>query len=358
MKSSELSAQSSPPIGSRYTTATWVLRLLTEYSEELGLPAEDLLRRVGNEPGLLDDHDGRLPCDDFVRACAYVVSQFAIPHLGLRLGERMRPRYLGAYGFAVLSCSNMRELFVQLARYTALASNVGHIWVEENETAFIRYWRSFMDQGEPTPNLLDEMAMASWITTARQTTGNPAMSPRWVAFRHSAPADLAPYQNLFRCEIRFDADEVALCFDREFLDVKLPQGDARVHALMTALCDRLLTQIGDPSEPKWLTDCRRVIINAFRNGEPDVGYVAKILGLPPSVLRQKLKQHALYFRTFVDELRHDLALTYLADHTLALLDIAYLLGFSEQSAFQRAFKRWTGKTPGEYRKQSLGNADS
>ena len=95
---------------------------------------------------------------------------------------------------------------------------------------------------------------------------------------------------------------------------------------------------------------RSAVLESFKLGMPELVHVASAANMSEEELKKQLAKRGLSFRSFVDDLRHGLAMGYVRDPTLSLVDIAFLLGFSEQSAFQRAFKRWTGKPPGDYRK--------
>ena len=334
------------------------MRLLTDYAKEQGLNAVDILRACHIDCRILVDLDTRVPADNFLKLHELIADFVGAAHFGLELGARMRHRYLGTYGFTLLSCCTTRELLREFSRYSVLSNNRAVclfvcLSVKDRGEHCVMSWRSFLTPCTEGAIFLDELVLASW-TTMRQRFGcSNGAPPKWVSFRHAAPHDLGPYENLFRCEVRIDADEVALAFNSSDLDEQLPHGNPQVLAAMTSLCHRLLKRLGDPQDPAWLAECRRVVIDAFRNGDPDISNVSGVLGMSPGTLRQKFKQHGSSFRVFTDELRHDLALSYLDDSTLHLTDVTHQLGFSEQSAFQRAFKRWTGKTPGEYRRSAV-----
>ena len=178
----------------------------------------------------------------------------------------------------------------------------------------------------------------------------------WVSFRHARPLDVRAYEDVFRCPLRFDAPETALGIDARYLDVRLPHANAQLRRIMDDLCAQLLKQLGDTVEPAWLAIARRTVLESFKDGVPEVNAVAKATGFTEAQLKGQLSQRGLSFRGFIDELRRSLALGYTRDPSLGLVDIAFLLGFSEQSAFQRAFKRWTGMTPGDYRRTSSPSA--
>lgn len=336
----------------RFSIAAPFLRILIDYCADRGLPAEMLFRACGFDPAALDDIEGRFPCDDFLQLCQYAAKRFDDPCLGLHLGQNMKAQNLGPYGFGLLSCSTVRETFTRVARFSTLMIDAGYNSFEQRGDVCVRYWRSHLPKDAPGSRLLDELLMAGFITMARriaEIAGYEEVNGLWVSFRQSPPRDLTPYQEIFRCPIYFGAEQDAIAFESAHLDRAMP-GDPQVRAAIDALCERLLKTLNDPGEPVWLADCRRAIVGAFENGEPDLAHVAAALKLSPQALRQRLARRDSSFRGEVEALRRELALDYLKDPSLSLVDVAILLGFSEQSAFQRAFKRWTGETPGDFRK--------
>ena len=144
----------------------------------------------------------------------------------------------------------------------------------------------------------------------------------------------------------FPAPETAIAFSVTGTDKPLPTSNPQLVAMMEDVCARLLEEPGDSLEPAWLSIARAAVLESFKLGMPELSRIAGAAGMTEDELRKQLNRRGLSFRSFVDNLRHGLAMGYVRDPTLTLVDIAFLLGFSEQSAFQRAFKRWTGKTTG------------
>lgn len=334
------------------SVASHFVRLLTDHAVAQGLPAADLLRATGLADFPLDDNERRLPFSDFRHLCDCASELLHDPDLGLHAGASVRPGHLGSHGYVLMSCSNGRELLERSLRYSSLVIDACRNEVEERDGLCIRYWRSNLPGGAPAGRIQDDMNMAVWISMARWVGARPDHRPSWVSFRHAEPADTSEYQRLFGCPLIFDAADTAVAFPASLLDQPLPQGNAAVRQMLDALCERLLAQLADQAEPSWLGACRRAISQALQQGVPEPVQVAASLDLSEAELRQRLASRGLSFRALVDDLRQQLGLGYIRDPGLSLVDIAYLLGFSEQSAFQRAFKRWTGRTPGEYRRES------
>lgn len=332
------------------TVAVHFLRLLTDFATRHGLSEESLLLQARIAPQALGNPNGRVPFANFSRLCEVAAEALDEPCMGLKLGQSIRPGHLGSYGYALMSCSSALELLQQSIRYSALANNGAHIAIEMRGSHYIRYWRSNLPGQASLGRLQDELNQALWVTLARWFMNRDDMPLAWVSFQHARPADVRAYEALFRCELRFGAKETGLCFSAAYIGLPTPHANPQLRDNMERICADLLRQLGTAQTPPWLAAVRRAVLDAFKLGSPEIGAIARAACLTESQLKAQLAQHGTSFRSVVDELRHALATGYMRDPRLELVDIAYLLGFSEQSAFQRAFKRWTGTTPGEYRR--------
>lgn len=330
------------------------IRVLVDYCKSNDISVPELLASCGQHEGLLEDPDGRIPFTVFLDLCRHLAKKQSNPAIGILIGQRMKPSFLGPYGIALISCSTVRETMVQAARYSILAVDLGSVELEEWEEEVVRHWHNPFSDSIPDGYIFDDVIMASWTMMMRQVLAMPDMVPRWVSFRHSRPVDLAPYEQLFGCPLRFDSDSCAIASDPSYLDLNLEQGHPEIKASMNALCEQLLKKLQSPTEPEWLGDARRHIVESFKSGSPELADIAVKLGTSSAALKARLARGSLTFRQLVEDVRYELALRYLQDPMLTLVDIAYLLGFSEQSAFQRAFKRSAGVTPGQHRKDLLG----
>lgn len=331
--------------------AAHLVRLVTDYAQQHGVDVAPLLAEVGWSSALLQDSDNRLRFSDFARLCEIIAQVLDDPLLGLHVGEQVKAGHLGSLGFVLISCASVGEALDRSRRYSGMVLNACSNELELQGDLCVRYWRSRLPNHEPLGRIQDELNMAAWVTLGRWMTGHSDFDATWVAFRHPPPPtqQLGEYARIFRCPIRFSAPETAIAIPAAVLDWRLPQGNPAVRRMLDALCERTLHQYADRNDPAWLGSVHKAIVQAFETGGPESGAVAAAAGLRNEELTALLARRGTSFRALVDTLRQQLALNYLADPSLGLADIAYLLGFSEQSAFQRAFKRWTGKAPGAYR---------
>lgn len=343
-------ASSTPSGSDHYSVAVYYLRLLTDYAQRNDLPLDGLLEYAGIDAAALAEPNDRVPFSAFSRLCDITAEALGDPCLGIKLGQSIRPGHLGSHGVALMSCSTGEELIRQSARYSVLTIDAGHNVIERHGDECIRYWRSSLPNGAPLGRLQDELHQVTWIALARWFANRDDVVPNWVSFKHARPRDTSGYEAFFRCPLHFDAKETAIGFDARYLDLPLPHADAKLRRVMDDLCAQLLKQLGDALEPSWLAIARKAVLESFRQGVPELQAIAQATGLSEAQFKEHLAARGLSFRSFIDDLRNALALGYTRDPSLGLADIAYLLGFSEQSAFQRAFKRWTGMTPGQYRR--------
>jgi AraC-like DNA-binding protein len=151
--------------------------------------------------------------------------------------------------------------------------------------------------------------------------------------------------------VRFDAPvSVAIELDAADLEHPVPQADRRLLPIVQRHLEERLASARDDEED-WLTSVRERIALEVCDGPPSIETVAARLALGVRTLQRRLGERGIVFKRMVDDVRRDLALRYLADGKSDLTEIAFLVGYSELSAFDRAFRRWTGSTPKQYQRQ-------
>ena len=179
--------------------------------------------------------------------------------------------------------------------------------------------------------------------------------PTEVRFQYPAPADTSEYQRIFRCPVLFDQADNALVFPKRLLATPLGQADAQLRQLLDAHADRLLGELRQGHSV--LDRARHELALQLPEQGADLELLAQTLQLSPRTLQRRLREAGLSFSQLLDETREQLVLHYLRDPALELAEIAFLVGFSEAGSLARAFRRWTGQSPGAYR-QNLADPAS
>ncbi len=324
------------------TASVAYLKALFDYSQGHDLPAERLLQ--GNTR-VLQDPDARLSEAE----CAALFDRAAIElqdeALGLHVGETIRPGHYGVLGYVAMNCDTLGEALLRLNRYQALVLDIGPMQIEAQAGEVRLSWNP--DSERPFRQLA-EFNLAGLITFARWISGRQD-APRRIEFNYPAPIDLGEHRRIFACELAFDQPRYAVTFPEGWLRQPLIQPDASMRELMLRLADRQMLSLARGTDA--LAKARTLIARRLSDGELTLEQVASGLEMSARTLQRKLKEAGLSYTQLVDSVRKGLAEQYLADTSLDLNDLAFLLGFSEQSAFQRAFKRWMGESPGAWRRR-------
>jgi AraC-like DNA-binding protein len=194
-----------------------------------------------------------------------------------------------------------------------------------------------------------EYGLTVGVATIRLMAGSD-WRPLEVHFEHEPPARTHEHTRVFGAPVLFRCEGNALVMEGEFCDRHVPASDRRLYPILEQYLERQFET--SPADDRFAATIRSAIENAMRDGEPRVGRVASAVGVSVRTLERRLAESGLHYKTLVDDIRRRLALRYLRDHTQTLSEVAYLLGYSELSAFTRAFKRWTGVTPSAHRRAS------
>jgi AraC-like DNA-binding protein len=316
---------------------------LAQFMAAQGLPAERLLGEVGIDPAALRDPDGRLPVDQYASLMAAAVAASGDPAFGLRFGQAARPKRWGVLGYISATCRNLGEAIRVQNRYQLLVAGLGDIHFTLYPDHARLEWRT----ESPAPRALADEEVAGWVAFARDVTGLDE-SPRSVHFAYPVPAERAAYDAFFGVPVRFGESWNGLTVHLHHLALPLRSADPTRHADWQRHAEYAMSRLGAPGTP--LAALAAFLDQALPEHEPTLDAAAAALGLSPRTLQRRLSEAGRTYTGFIDALRRERALQWVAVPERSLTEIAFLLGFSEQSAFHRAFKRWTGMAPSHYRR--------
>ncbi|MEM6694303.1 MAG: AraC family transcriptional regulator [Pseudomonadota bacterium] len=284
--------------------------------------------------------------DDYYSMIELMAEQMDITPLPLIVGEAMRPDEYGALGLAWKSAPNLLGSFSRVARYWRLWTSFSLYDLEETDRGML-----FVEHREGSRRLgmriSIEADLASGVSLSRQVSPRP-FAPLEVCFKHAAPKTTQHHEAYFGCPVHFGADKDAMLLDHHALSAPNLLGDEGITQFLISHLDQELAQIDDT--PALPAQTKGEIARALSEGLPKMADIARRLGLSARSLHRRLADHGFSFQTLTEETRREIALGMLQEDRYALSEIAFLTGYSEQSAFNRAFKRWTGLTPAAYRK--------
>ncbi len=333
-----------PPPAGTVQVSVHAVRPLLMYIAAKGHPNSVFLREHGIDPLIFDDPDARLPHATAGRLWPAAARLTNDPDLGLHVAEGIRPGGFGVLGYAVQTSENVAAAFQCLSRYHRCLHDVAEVKLAIGRDHATLSHRLPVPGGPP--RAVAEYIVAGWLVTSRQATG-VNWTPSRVRFAHPAPDDTAEHQRVFGCTVQFGQDCSELVFSREVLDLPLLKADPALQAILEAQVARALQKL--PKGEAATDALRRHLAGELCKGQPILEQIAPRLHMSPRTLHRRLEEEQTSFRDILTEVRRELAARHLAERQLAIGEIAFMLGFSEPSAFHRAFKRWTGQAPLKYR---------
>lgn len=322
--------------------------LLYDYLGEQGLDATALLGEA--PPASHAESPTRFPVTRWKALLETAAARLDDPLLGLHLGQRVTPAHFGLMGYVLLACENLATAMQRLREFERLFYDVSPLRVHAEPEQLVLEWGT--ENGRPGP-LVDEAAITALVTLARDMTAAPTMAPVSIDFVNPAPAERAGHETILGCPVAFDCSSTRVRIPMRWLAMPLRHPDPQLLALLRAQAAEQLRRL--PPRGDLGAAIRELIPILLQEAAADAESVAARLHMSPRSLHRRLGAEGYSFRALRDECLYQLACDYLSDRRLQLGEIAQLLGYSEQSAFTRAFRRWSGCTPRRYRADIMSN---
>lgn len=322
---------------------------LADAVRSFGHDPQPLLAQYGLDDARLAQAGARLSIPRYMRLGHAAIQLTGQPGLGLRMGRLSHISQAGLAGVAAAQAPNVREAARTLIRFEALyGSNYRgqSSFHEDAEGAWLRFYSISPYNGYN--RFVVDSIFAGWLQQLSSLSESRVLADR-VEIEFDAPAYLNDYADLSPQPVAFSADTNQLRLNQRTLGLRNPQHCPSTWKHLLQLCEKELEQL---TRTRSLRERITRLLGPLLNGgrEPDLEEIAARLKLPAWTLRRKLSEEGTGFRNILNDTRRDLAMTYIRDTELAFGEIAYLLGFASAEAFQRAFKRWTSQTPGEFRR--------
>ena len=325
------------------TSGLIVIRLV----ELHGIDPQGFMQQVGIDPALLRDPRGRVPSQITDKAFAKATALIADPAFALRAAECWHPSNLGSLGYAWLSSGTLRTGLKRLERFGRILGKVAYRCVDEPEA--LRFIFDHHRDDAPSAHAIADFGMSIIVDMCRKNFG-AELSPLAVHLRRPLPMNPEPWRDFYHCPIYFGADEDSFVLPRRMVETPLASANHEIAATFDAILAEQLAALIDTDV---VSRCKAHLLQQLTSGEPSEQELASALGMSLRTLQRKLGALGQTYKGVLDATRYDLALRYLDDPERSVTDITFLLGFSEQSAFARAFKRWSGKAPTAYRSEHL-----
>lgn len=329
--------------------STLIVRAVLRAAGRRGLDPDELLAKVGIDGAKLHDPYELILIDREDALWREVFARTGDDAFGLEAARAVeRGSFLGLE-YVVRTSQTLGEGLRALERFARLIH--GHrpyeLRSEPDGSALLAYRDSH--EGDAHAALLSDFALAAVVLICRDATGVD-WSPRRVFFRRAKPLNARPYRALFRAPLEFGCEETRMELAPEVLSTPMAEADPALHAVLQRYLEADLETM-DPSVT--LEHAVRVAIGrGLPKQDAELEPIAEKLGISPRVLQKRLQRAGTSFQAQLDRVRESLAKRYLVQPGVSMAGTALLLGYSDATAFHRAFKRWTGLTPGEYRRRA------
>lgn len=324
--------------------ASYIRSFIPIMKEQYGVEPSAILLEAGINEEQLHSPGYRVSLYRTFRLLKLAEKHAADPFVGLRLGQFVDARSYEVLGYVLMSCHSLGEALQQLIRFDQL------IWDVGGTSLYIEGDRAILElrpKNVPwVPAEAFEIAVSGQYAMGKWLTGLED-SPAEVHFKHEPRGDISVYQDVFNCEVKFKQPKTALIFDQSYMNAPIRYADPALKQMMEQTGQKILSQYRH--ESNIANEARAIIHELLPSAEHELETVAAKMGISPRNFSKRLANAGYQYKDLVEEVRWDLADFYLSSQTMSITDIAFLLGYSEQSAFSRAFKKWTGYSPKQYR---------
>jgi AraC-like DNA-binding protein len=332
------------------TVAAGAVRALMEFAASQGASRGTLAQRARLDPSALEDRDERVPFSRYVALMRAGQELCGDPALALHFGESVPISQISLGGLIGAYSETMAEGLALVNRYLPLTVEVDELGAKDRFLFERGAGEVWVIDTRPHPNdfpELTESGFARMVSAGRAAFGDHSFL-KAVEVTHAAPAYRSEYDRIFRVPVTFGSRRNALLADDSWMNRTPPSPSPVVLEVLKAHSEALLAKLESSRSARGQVE--QVLAPLLPAGEATMERVASQLGLSRQTLFRRLKAEGVTFEGVLDGLRHQLALRYLNGDALTVKEAAFRLGFSEPASFSRAFKRWSGKSPGQVRR--------
>lgn len=331
-----------------YAVVVGYVQVLFEYMRHRGyeptlICSEERLKQLQTA-----DSTTRVPINEWHQLMSGAESYLGDANLALTISEHCKPWFFGLFGFMAMTSSTLCDVSKVINKYHHLVNDI------ELVDAGIEGHRFFIAANQMTTLKSTRISMStlgSWAFLARWLTGRSDLAFD-VDFDFPQPGRPEPFYSLFKGQVRFNQPRSVLYGESSYLDLRVLQQDPMIHRILQEQAARQLAQAQNKGSGSFIAQLEQKIIANLANGEISLVSVAAEMHVSPRTLQNRIEEAGSSFRGILQRVRKYKAINYLNESQLSLSQIALTLGFTNQTSFQHAFKRWTGQSPGDFRNPS------
>ncbi len=326
------------------TASGLATRLAERHLERNGIDPAPLLQKASISPRSLAER-GRISAKSQTLLLDLVSRAARDDWIGLTLAGECDLREIGMLYYVAASSPDLRDALKRISRYVRLGNEALVVRLKERPVCSVELSYSGVQRHQDRHQI--ELLAFAFLRLCRNLVGRN-LAPIHTKFIHHRTGDLGLISRLFGCDVEFDADADEIVFDMDVMQLPLVAADPFLNELMVKTCDEAMAVRSTNLSP-FRTVVENTIAPLLPHAEATTRTVAKRLGLSERTFARRLASEGLSFGEVLDQQRRDLAMRYL-EEDLQASQIAWLLGFHQPSSFSHACRRWTGKSPSEFRR--------
>lgn len=319
-------------------------RKMVNYALQEGMVTNDLI----NLPTALDaiDNVQAVPANHFYELHEMLDEKLG-PGFAVRVGQQMKIEDYGVLGLSWKTCSWAGEIFDRSERYFKLLSNTYVFKVDKEENLSNIYL--YREPHRRGMELSNEATLSATVVVLKAITETD-ISPTQVTFKHNPPTDLNSHKEAFKCPVLFNQPYYSITYKTSDLELRTAKADESINRFLVERVEEETKGLVVAAN-KVAVDVEELIKDALPSGIPSIQQVGEYMGMSNRTLTRRLSEAGLTFRDLIRKTQEGVSKNLLKNTQRSIAEIAFETGFSEQSAFNRAFKRWTGISPSEFRKK-------
>jgi AraC-like DNA-binding protein len=318
--------------------------LILERTADYGLDRNELAAAAGFK-GELQDPDARVSVTKIWNLWRIFIDRTSDPILGLHLGMGVGMRQFGLVGYAMLNSRTVLDALGRMTRYSRIMNEA----LEVSLSADARRVDIVVAPSTRLDALVHPVdARLGAVVTATRSLSGAEIAPIEVRFPYRRPHRVSEHRRFFRCEMRFDCTGSGVAFRRQDLDRPVASADETLVGYLDHYAEAVLESLA--KHGSYAERVRKTLWSQLADGPPTLGQAASALGVSVRTLQRRLSLERTSFASVLDEFRRAMAVSLLRDRSLAVYEVAFLLGYGDPSTFYRAFRRWEGVPPHEFRK--------
>ncbi len=314
--------------------------------EKYHLDPAAVFARVGLDVELMYQPGARYGLDEIAALWQEMEQLIPDPCFGLTAATNWHPSHFGTLGYAMLMSSSLRVTLERLIRFSDVIYQAHFGELHEDKEKGVLVFTLVNEDENPYQRSREDAALA-WIMSMLRLNFQKDLAPAFVDFRHSAPECANRYYEFFQAPVRFDAPAGRLALPLHLVDQVLSSGNEELASFNDQVMAKYLATLDSTDLVK---QTKKIIVEHLPSGNATVENTASELSVSTRKLQRLLQQEGTTFISLLNETRRDMAKQYVQDRKIDLTEVAFLLGFAELSTFSRSFKRWTGRSPLQYRK--------